>query len=333
MLYLLYGEDDLAVEEAIASFKNDVGSPDLLDVNMASFVADKTSFAEVSATCNTVPFLAEKRLVIVKGLLGRFESTRSTGRRRQSASSGQSRLGDWEDLPGYVGNLPPTTDLVLADRRVGGSNPMLVALRPLAEVRTFPAPSGTELLRWIQDRAQSYGASIEPLAVNALADNIGQELRLLDSELRKLALYRLESTIRADDVSEMVSYVKEANVFAAVDAVLDGRTGIAIRLVHQILQSGRPATYLITMVARQVRLLILAKDLKAQRTPPDEIGKRLSISGYPLRKTLDQEGRFSHQRLAYIHKKLMEADLSIKSSSNDDSLVLDMLIADLATGR
>ena len=121
MLYLLYGEDELAIEEALTSFKNEVGLPEMLDVNMAKFDADKTSLAEVTATCDTVPFLAEKRLVIVKGLLGRFEASRSTGRRRQTSSNGQGRLGDWEGLPGYVGNLPPSTNLILSDRRVSGS--------------------------------------------------------------------------------------------------------------------------------------------------------------------------------------------------------------------
>ena len=87
------------------------------------------------------------------------------------------------------------------------------------------------------------------------------------------------------------------------------------------------------MIARQVRLLLLAKELKAQQVRPDEIGKRLSLSGYPLRKTLEQEARFTHERLANIHHRLLEADLSLKSTSTDEQLVLDLFIAEVATAK
>jgi DNA polymerase-3 subunit delta len=154
---------------------------------------------------------------------------------------------------------------------------------------------------------------------------------VIDNELQKLSLYRHGQMVRQQDVEEMVSYAREASIFTAVDAVLEGRAGAAIRLVHQILESGQPATYVITMIARQARFLILAKDLKSQRVGAEEIGRRLSISGYPLRKTLEQESRFTMRRLTAIHHKLLEADLGLKSTGADDQTILDMLIADLAT--
>ena len=136
--------------------------------------------------------------------------------------------------------------------------------------------------------------------------------------------------ILQEDVNELVSYAREASIFAAVDAVLEGSAGAALRLIQQITSAGRPAVYVITMIARQSRLLLLAKDLKAQRVPHQELGQRLSLSGYPLTKTLEQEGRFTAERLRLIHRKLLEADLAIKTGAADEQMALDMLVVEIS---
>ena len=100
-----------------------------------------------------------------------------------------------------------------------------------------------------------------------------------------------------------------------------------------LLQSGRPPSYVLAMMARQVRLLILAKELRAERVPLDQQGKRLRLAGYPLRKTQDQERMFSAERLLDVHRKLLEADVMIKTTGTDEELVLDMLIAEVSTVR
>ena len=326
VIYILYGGDEVSLEETLASLKEDVGPPELRDANITTFSGAGLGLDELTATCDTVPFLTEKRMVVVRGLLTTFER-RGDG----DSSSRKSRsIGEWRGLADYLPGMPGTTDLVFVDSALDNSNPLLSGLRPLADVRTFPMPAGRGLRGWIVQRAASKGVDIEPRAVDALADSIGSNPRVIDGELQKLSTYRWRQTIRRQDVDEMVAYVKDANIFAAVDAALEGRTGAAARLTHQLLESGRAPTYIIAMIARQVRLLILAKDLKARNTPADEIGRKLSLSSYPLQKTLAQEQKLSGRRLVQIHRKLLEADLSIKTSQVSDEVALDILVAELA---
>ena len=327
MIYLLYGEDDLSRDEMATAIKSKVAQGDLGDVNVAQLDGPTISFAELTATCSTVPFLAETRVVAVRGLLDKFEAG-DFRRRRGEPRDGS--LGAWSGLAEFLPNMPPSTDLVFIDGRLSAGNPLFSAVRPLAEVHTFPLPSVRDLQKWIQDRAQKHGIDIEPRAIATLADTIGRNVRVIDSELQKLALYAEGRSISHEDVSELVSYAREANVFAAVDAVIEARPGDAIRMMQQILGDGRPASYLITMVARQVRFLILAKDLKAGGLNQADIGRRLSISGYPLTKTLEQERRFTHEQLVDIHKRLLYADISIKTGRLDEQSALEMLIADVA---
>lgn len=327
MIYLLYGEDGLSLEEALTDLKANAGPEELQDVNVTTLDGATVGFDEFAATCSTVPFLADKRVVIVRGLLTRYETRRGGSRSQQQRDDS---TGPWEAMKDYLPTVPDTTDLIFVDTRVSGRNPLLSHIKPHADVRTFPLPSMRNVPAWIRSLAEKLGVSIEPRAIATLAETIGTDTRVLDSELRKLALYRYGETILQEDVNELVSYAREASIFAAVDAVLEGRAGAALRMIQQITSSGRPATYVITMIARQVRFLLLAKDLKAQRVSPQEMGPRLSLSGFPLTKTLDQEGRFTLDRLKLIHRRLLEADLAIKTGAAEEQMALDMLIVDLS---
>ena len=80
MIHILFGGDELSVSEAASSMKELVGTQELWDVNIVAFSGPEVTFGELSATCDTVPFLAERRLVLVRGLLGMFEP--QAGRRR-----------------------------------------------------------------------------------------------------------------------------------------------------------------------------------------------------------------------------------------------------------
>ena len=68
MIHLLYGDDDFTIGEAVASMKGDIGLADLRDVNTTVLDGRQVGFDEMAAICTVVPFLADKRLVLVEGL-------------------------------------------------------------------------------------------------------------------------------------------------------------------------------------------------------------------------------------------------------------------------
>ena len=328
MIYSLSGDDDFTIRETLAGMKESVGTPDVRDVNIVTLDAN-VSLDEFTANASTVPFLADKRLVLVEGLLGKFE--RRGGGRSGSGANGRKDLSEWERLPLVLADVPETTDVVFVDGRLSASNPLLKLIQERVTARTFNPPGPRELRMWIADRARSEGAEIEERAIQVLAETIGSDLPVIASELRKLALVAAGRAITAEDVDGMVSYAQESNIFASVDAIVEGRVSEALGLVHGLLEGGSPTGYIITMIARQVRLLILAKEIGARRLSTGEASQRLRLSGYPLRKTLFQADRFSMERLVEIHRMLLEADLAMKSTGADDELILDTLIADIAS--
>ena len=67
MIYLIYGEDSLSVEEMLASLRAAAASDELYDVNTTTLDGASVSLAELEAAWSTIPFLADRRTVMVRG--------------------------------------------------------------------------------------------------------------------------------------------------------------------------------------------------------------------------------------------------------------------------
>ena len=329
MFYLYYGDDEFSREEALTALKEAVGPEDLRDINVTELDGREATLDQVIALSSTVPFMTPRRLVAVRRLVSRFESRRASG-----GSVGREPPDDassWDRMVGYVAELPESTDLVLVDGRLSPSNSLLKKLQTVATTRTFPIPAGNQLRSWIRDRAVQKEVQIEPEAIEALADLIGGDLRVINGELDKLALYAHDRSITEDDVEALVSYAREASIFVAVDAVVEGRPEVALRALRSLLDSGQSPTYLMAMLARQIRLLLVAKDLKERGFSGPEIGRRLRLIGYPLQKTLDQETMFTAEGLVEVHRMLVETDLNTKTGVMEEEPAIELLVTELAT--
>src|SRR5690606_17532964 len=75
-----------------------------------------------------------------------------------------------------------------------------VTVTEFGELKTWSRGGPSEVAQWLQDRAVRRGISIEPRAIQALADLAGANLRTLAGELDKLALFAGDRTIVEADV-------------------------------------------------------------------------------------------------------------------------------------
>jgi DNA polymerase-3 subunit delta len=229
--------------------------------------------------------------------------------------------------------MPQSTVLVLIDGKLSRANPLLKKLSPLASVREYTPPKGMELENWIHARVAKNGHMISPAALRLLVNLIGNNLWILSSEIEKLSVHAGGRRIEEADVNSLVSYARESNVFAMVDAIVQRRSEVASRLIHQLLDEGSPPPYLLYMITREFRLLVQARRLMADHMPANAIGTRIGeTTRWRLEKVLRQAGGYSVERLEESYRKLLHTDLSIKSGTVDGAVALHLLITDLCGG-
>ena len=322
MFYILFGPDEFSLREELERIKDGLGDRESLASNTTIFEGKQVSLNQLMDACIALPFLGSHRLIIVEGLLTRFDGDRLELKKGDE--------GEWGKFEKKVGGMPPSTVLILVDGQINKGNAMLKGLAPLASVKEFPLLKGAALGEWIRGRAKEGKGTISPEAVRMLASLVGENLWVLASEIEKLLLYTAGRRIDEGDVKQVVSYAREASVFTMVDALIEGRAARAAPLLHQLLQEGDTAPYLLVMITRQLRLLVQSKELSLQGFSAAEVKARLALtSDYVLNKALEQGRSYSMGRLEQVYRKLLETDLSIKRGLWKGELALDLLVAEL----
>jgi DNA polymerase-3 subunit delta len=330
LFYILCGKDEFSLQQKLEEIKNELGNQEMLAVNTTLLDDRQLSLNQLKDACSAVPFLCLYRLVIVKGLLGRFESKSGSERRAaRSRAKLNSGLEEWMGLAEYVRQMPPTTILVLIDGEIKANNRLLKSLASQAKVMGFAPLSDRNLSGWIQDRVEQGGGTISPGALKLLVGLVGADLWTMSSEIDKLIAYCSGKLITEDSVKQVTSYAREANIFALVDAILEGRRKVAQQLLHRLLQEGASPSYVLAMITRQLRLIVIAKDLGPKLSRPENRNRLEPTSGYGLEKAVKQAKSYNLERIKKAYHKLLEADIAIKTGKYDSDLALDLLVVEL----
>jgi DNA polymerase-3 subunit delta len=335
MFYILHGDEEFARAEEVAKLKAQIVEDGMGDLNIAMFDGRSVTLAQLFNACDTVPFLTERRLVIVENLLQRLQSRGGSSGAERDAAAGD----ETQKVLDYLPKIPSTTRLVFVeDRRLPRSHPVLrwAIKSEDGYVREFSAPDGGGLQAWIRNRAHLKGVEIQREAVAKLATFVGDDLRLLDRELEKLAAYAgYDAAIDDQAVEALVSAAQEADIFALVDALGMRRQRQALDHLQALIADGANALYLLAMIARQIRLLISAKDLaEHEGLSPAEIGKRLGISHrFIIDKIMRQSRQFEEAELEALMRALLDIDQGIKTGRVHEELALEMLIVHMCQRR
>lgn len=325
--YILHGDDSISRGEALEKMRAALGEDAAL--NISEFDGGDTPLPEVLAAVKSLPFLADKRLVIARGLISHIT------RKGAGAAGNRASKRLLEELP----KLPEYARLVLVeDRLLANNNKVLKAARALegGYIGAFQAPQ--ELTAWVIQRAQAqYEAVITPAAAGAIATVANNDLLRADSELHKVVCYvDGERDISEADVAALTPYVPEANIFEMVDALANGDGRRATQLLHQSLRDNPkdPGFSLFGMIARQFRLLVMAKDhLQAGGSSQAKLmGKALGTHPYVAGKLAQQSRAFTIEQLERILQHLQRMDQDMKTGRIEPRLALDLLLSSLARG-
>ena len=84
MLYILRGQDSFSLHQSLEEIKRGIGDQALLATNTTTLDGHELTLDQLKTVCGTAPFLSEKRLVVVEGLLERFEPQGKSGRQRKT---------------------------------------------------------------------------------------------------------------------------------------------------------------------------------------------------------------------------------------------------------
>ncbi|MDW8325225.1 MAG: DNA polymerase III subunit delta [Anaerolineales bacterium] len=334
--HLLYGHDEFAMAEHVAALEAQLGDPSTASLNISRLDGRTVTLAEVQAACGAMPFLADFRLVVVEGWLTRLLGKTEDGETaEQEATASQRSGGSARDtmaaLAAYLEEQPDTARLVLIEHReLPEKNIVLRAAlgKPWAFVKRFDLPKGEQLVQWIQARAKAEGGTFTRDGALALAE-AESDPRALGNEISKLLTYvNFARPVEAADVHTLTPAAATAHIFDFVDAIGQRRAKVAQAELHKLLEREEPL-YVLGMIVRQFRLILLAKELLEARRPEAEVAATLGLHPFPAGKVCAQSRNFSLPALEGIYHRLLACDVEIKTGQADPATALAVLVVEL----
>lgn len=341
MVYLFLNADEFLMSQRLAALKAGLGDPELAGLNTAELAGAQTSAGDILGQASMMPFLAERRLVIVHGYLGHLAKRMAASKSTDSAAHAEAA----QFLNGLA-MVAESADLVLIepslDKRhalwrgftpdkaaaVAGVQDLIKAKQVQQEEIT--APEARDLPGWIGQYAKQRAIAIEPRAVQLLATFVGANLRQLANELDKLATYAAGRAITTADVNLLVSDASEAMIWTLTDALSQRNPRAAMQSLAGLRRGDANAFYLLTMIARQYRIMLKVKDALAGAGSANEydIAKQLGEKPFPVKKAMQQAAGYSAGELVDVLDRLLEADFAMKTGADPDTEI-DLLIAQL----
>lgn len=338
--YIVHGDDELAIAEELAKFRRRLGkdAPAMGELNTNVFDGRQVTFGELRHACDSTPFMEDRRLVIVRGLLDRLAPQRKSKEREAAPEEEPGwKRAYIKELTDYLPSLPATTRLVFVEGKpLEASHPILkfaVAQGKdrSAHVIEHRGPKEKELTGWIEHRVRSRQGSISREAADLLGGLVGRDLRLLDLEIDKLLLYTEGRQVATREVKALVSQARDMDIFELVDCVGRREADRALQLLHGLLAEGKEAMYLLGMLARQVRILIQVGELSARGLAGDALGRQAGLHPFVASKAVAQLSHFSISQLEAAHQQVLETDWSIKMGDVDEVLALDLMVVRLCS--
>jgi DNA polymerase-3 subunit delta len=321
--YILHGEDEFTLSQTLDKMRADMRQIDSAGLNLSEFDGRDVTAADVLSAVSAMPFLADRRLVIVRGMLT-WISRKGAG---ETGKTQRQRLVD--DLP----HLPDSARLVFAEPKTLPANSKLLKLAqsdPSGYERAFSAPKN--LTTWLTHRAEKeYDTQLEPSAAYALASVVGDDLRRADNELFKLVSYTDGNPIDEATVALLTPYTSEAVIWDMIDAMAAGKGDKAMAMLHNLLDSPNEDGFRIwALFIRQFRHMLLAKEHLDSGGSTAQLGDALGMRQWQVKKLPAQVRPFSLEQLEGVYRRLLEYDTAIKTGKMNIQLALDILVASLA---
>lgn len=343
MIHLFLNADEYLAAQRITEFKKGLGDAEMADLNTSELAAPQINGADILYQASTMPFLAERRLLIVRGYLGHLDK-----RMAASQSSDSAAYSEAAHFLAGLSQLPDTCDLVLIEesldkrrhlwkgfavgkgadeRRVPGVGGLIKS--GLLQQESLETPNARSLPGWIQRQAKAKGIAIDGRAVQMLATFVGNDLRQLNNELEKLSAYAAGRAITGDDVRRLVSDASEALIWDLTDALSQRNGRKAMQSLYELRRNDANPFYLLTMIARQYRIMIKVRDaVRSGGGNEYDIAKKVGEKPYPVKKAMQQSRQYGSAELDRIMEQLLEADFAMKTGA-DPETELDVLVAEL----
>ena len=199
------------------------------------------------------------------------------------------------------------------------------------EKKIFNNPvNKNEEIKWIQSLASSNDLNLDYNASKYLSDINDWDSLGISNEIKKLSVIfksgQQNNNLSVNDIKHHISSPRHRyKIFALVDDLIMFREQKALFQLNEFVASGSGFSYLVSMIARQIRIIASAKSRIEEGQNMTEINKSLGLPSYVFNLTIQLAKQISFDRIKKLSDILLEHDLKFKTSTiSEEDLIYSM---------
>ncbi len=296
-----------AVERIIATHVD----PGMRDMCLGVYHADESKPGEIVLEAQTLPFLVERRVLIVRNAS------------RYNAMSGE-KGSPLLPLIEYIESPSDTTLLILIADSVDKRKKLYKACQKGGAIVECPQLDDRALTNWIRSEVQNRGKDIEGGAINELIHRGGSRLGDINNAINLVTTYVGEAPkVTQDDVVAACADVAEETVWALTDAIAASNPDKALSTLFQLEDMGKSPDEIMGLINWLLD--------SAYRAMPET--QATIKSNFQAQKVLPLANKLGLEKLKRAFALCTETHLAIRSTGTDQMLALELLVIKLSAPR
>lgn len=315
MLIFLYGEDSFRSQKHLADivrkFKKD---KDPQGLNIAT--VDCAEANDVLEQVLALPFLGERRLVIVKNLLsGKTTDLQDAFLEllKNKTISETNIVIFWENAAAF---------------KTKAAKELCAFLQKEKYCQKFDKLKGLELYHWIESRVKEKGGRIDGSAVRFLAAETKNDIWQINSLIEQLVDYKDKEPVALADVGLFLDEKADENIFNLVDAIVARQIKPAYKMIQEQYRIGEDVQFIFAMLLRQFRILLQMRDLfdREDKLTSAVLAKKLDLHPFVVKKSLALIRQYNFSELKKVYNDLLLLDRQIKTGQSTPEILLDLFV-------
>lgn len=223
--YFLYGEEDFLTQTYTDKIIYTAVPPDGQDMNLVVYRELPDNISEISDYLDNIPFFSEYKCVLIKDI-------------DLDAIDNNSH----KQLLAIIEQIPDTAVLIFEQKTYPSdlkklkakTKKLLEACEKFGESCEFKPLPPAKLADMTVKKFTKLGCTILPENAQYLAEECGGSLTVLQTEIEKLATYKISGEVTREDIEKLVPKRVTSNVYNLAKELLAGRTGSALKILDAL---------------------------------------------------------------------------------------------------
>lgn len=304
-VYLLYGEEEYLKKQYRDRLKNAIAGDDTM--NYSYYDSDNASVKDIIDVCETLPFFAQKRLVIME----------NTGFLKSSN----------DELADYIKHIPDYLVVVMVEKDVDKRNKVYKAVDSVGYICEMKPQTTATLEKWIAGLLAKDNLKISREACDLILDKTGAGMDYIRQEIEKLVSYcQGRNVVTAEDVEKVCATQTTSHIFDMISAIANKKQQQALDLYYDLLELKEPPMRILYLIVRQFNGILQVKDLMSRDISGKEIASKIGAAPFVVGKYQAQAKYFEMNTLLDALNECAKTEEAVKQGRLNDRLGVELII-------